>query len=79
MFNLWERTAADALMLADTIRDLASMPIESEDDAESIGRALQNAAAAVSAKGATLIRLIDHPAMKRSVVPFGRRGVGEIS
>ncbi|TIU48979.1 MAG: hypothetical protein E5W19_15275 [Mesorhizobium sp.] len=77
MLNLWEETSASALIIADTIRDLASAPIECEDDAEEIGRALQAAAAAISAKAASLIRLNDHPMMRlgRCAPPFGRRSI----
>ncbi|TGU56909.1 MULTISPECIES: hypothetical protein [unclassified Mesorhizobium] len=62
--------------MADTVRDLAARPIECENDAEAIGRALQEVAAEISAAGASLIRLKEHPAMRGgNVVPFGRRGL----
>ncbi len=79
MLNMYEETSASALVLADRIRELASAPIKCEDDAEEIGRALQAAAAVISAKGASLIRLNEHPMMRRGRTPFGRRcTVGEL-
>lgn len=81
MLNLWEMESASALVLADVVRDLAVRPIECEDDAEEIGRALQEVAAEISAAGATLIRLKGNPAMRcGNVLPFGRPRVsGEAS
>lgn len=81
MLNLWERESASALVLADVVRDLAVRPIECEDDAEEIGRALQEVAAEISAAGAALVQLKEYPAMRRgNVLPFGRRRIsGEAS
>lgn len=72
MLNLWEEQSAKALALADAVRELAARPIESEDEAEKIGRALQAVAADISVAGASVIRLNQHPAMERGAT-FGHR------
>lgn len=57
MFNYFEEKLVAASVLADEIKAIGCSPVEGEDDAERIGRAVQELAARLSAIGTSLITL----------------------